>query len=400
MRRIGVCRLNQINYTSLIGEMYSLKNNIKDAAMTDNNSYETLFKNKTMKSYFLILFAVIVMFLLYIFRFYLWIFLYSLIFYVALRPLHEMLLKYVKKRIFSSTLIILIIISLVVIPSMFLLMMLSEQVYDLYGRVHLSISQDILKDIGNLPIVDKFFVFFNVEKFDLGERIISYFKATSMTAFSSLTSIVSFPVNFVIKFFLMMLILFFLFKDAYNLEGAIYRILPFPDDLEMNIVSKMKSVIYVLMLGNLFIMLLQGFMVGLGLFISGVSTPLVWGTLAAILSLIPVIGTTLIWLPASIYLYFTGNYGMAIFVACWCFSWYMILENLVKPVIFGDKLNFHPLLFFFLLLGSIQAFNLPGVIIGPIILSLFYSFWEIYKILDDYMQNKRSFEISDIPVQE
>jgi len=367
--------------------------------MTENNSYETLFKNKTMKSYFLILFAVIVMFLLYIFRLYLWIFLYSLIFYVALRPLHEWILKYVKKRIISSTLVIMIILALVVIPSMFLLMILSEQIYDLYGRIHFTVIYDILKNMGENKTVDTVLTFLNIEKAELGERILSYFKETSMSAFASITSIVSFPINFIIKFFLMMLILYFLFKDAYNLEGAVYRILPLPSDLEMNIVTRLKSVIYVLMLGNLFIMLLQGFMVGLGLFIAGVSTPLVWGTLAAILSLIPVIGTTLIWLPAALYLYFTGNYGMAVFAASWCFAWYMILENLVKPKIFGDRLNFHPLLFFFLLLGSIQAFNLPGVIIGPIILSLFYSFWEIYKILDDYMQNKRSFDVKEDSAQ-
>ncbi len=380
--------------------MYSFKiNGRKEIFMQENNSYETLFRNKTMKSYFLILFAVIVMFLLYIFRFYLWIFLYSLIFYVALRPIHEWILKYVKKRIFSSTLIIIIILSLLVIPSMFLLMVLSEQVYDLYGKIHISINYETLKQIGNHPSMDKVLTFFNIQKADLGERIISYFKETSMSVFSSITSIVSFPINFIIKFFMMMLILFFLFKDAYNLEGAIYRILPLPSDLEMNIVTKLKGVIYVLMLGNLFIMLLQGLMVGVGLYIAGAGTPLIWGTLAAILSLIPVIGTTLIWLPVSIYLYFTGNYGMAIFTACWCFSWYMILENVVKPKIFGDRLNFHPLLFFFLLLGSIEAFNLPGVIIGPIILSLFYSFWEIYKILDDYMQNKRPFESGDDSVQ-
>jgi len=380
--------------------MYSLKKTkIEVMAMTENNSYETLFKNKTMKSYFLILFAVIVMFLLYIFRFYLWIFLYSLIFYVALRPLHEWLLKYVKKRIFSSTLVIMIILALVVIPSMFLLIILSEQIYDLYGRIHFTVNYDILKNIGENKLVDNALTFFNIEKADLGERVLSYFKETSMSVFASITSIVSFPINFIIKFFLMMLILFFLFKDAYNLEGAVYRILPLPTDLEMNIVTRLKGVIYVLMLGNLFIMVLQGFMVGFGLFIAGVSTPLIWGTLAAILSLIPVIGTTLIWFPASLYLYFTGNYGMAVFTASWCFSWYMILENLVKPKIFGDKLNFHPLLFFFLLLGSIQAFNLPGVIIGPIILSLFYSFWEIYKILDDYMQNKRSFDVKDDTAQ-
>jgi len=372
------------------------KNKIEETPMTENNSYETLFRNKTMKSYFLILFAVIVMFLFYIFRFYLWIFLYSLIFYVALRPLHELLLKYVKKRIFSSTLVILIILSLVVIPSMYLLSVLSEQIYVLYERVHFTINLEVLKAIGDNKLVDNALSFFNIQKADVGQRIVNYFKATSMTAFSSITSIVSFPINFIIKFFMMMLILFFLFKDAYNIEGAVYRILPLPTDLEMNIVKRLKEVIYVLMLGNFFIMLLQGFMVGIGLFIAGVSTPLIWGTLAAILSLIPVIGTTLIWLPASVYLYYTGNYGMAVFAAGWCFSWYMLLENIVKPKIFGDRLNFHPLLFFFLLLGSIQAFNLPGVIIGPIILSLFYSFWEIYKILDDYMQNKRTF-VNDDP---
>jgi len=360
--------------------------------MIDNNSYEILFRNRTMKGYFLALFAVIVLFLLYIFRFYLWIFLYSLIFYVALRPLHEWLLKYVKKRIFSSTLIILIIMAIAVIPTMFLLIILSEQVYDLYGKIHFTVSYESLKDMGNHPLVDKTLAFFNIEKAELWTRILSYFKETSMSIFESITSIISFPINFVIKFFMMMLILFFLFKDAYNVEGAVYRILPLPSDLEMNIVSRLKGVIYVLMLGNLFIMLLQGLMVGVGLYIAGISTPLIWGTLAAILSLIPVIGTTLIWLPASVYLYYTGHYTMAIFSASWCFSWYMVLENVLKPKIFGDRLNFHPLLFFFLLLGSIEAFNLPGVIIGPIILSLFYSFWEIYKILDDYMQNKRPLE--------
>ena len=367
--------------------------------MAESNSYETLFLNRTMKISFLVLFAVIVMFLFYIFRFYLWMFLYALIFYVALRPLHEWLLKYLKKRILSSTLVILILLALVVVPSMFMLIILSEQVYDLYGKVHFNVSYDMLKNLWNHPIVDRALVFFNIEKTEFTARIISYFKEMSMSAFSSITSIVSFPISIITQFFTMLLILFFLFKDAYNLEGMVYRILPLPDELEKNIVKRLKGVIYVLMLGNLLIMILQGLMVGAGLYISGISTPLIWGTLAAVLSLIPVIGTTLIWLPASVYLYFTGHPGMGIFVACWCFSWYMVLENLVKPRIFGDKLNFHPLVFFFLLLGSIQAFNLPGVIIGPIILSLFYSFWEIYKILDDYMQNKRTLNTKDGSVQ-
>jgi len=343
-----------------------------------------------MKNYFLVLFAAIVLFLLYIFKIYLWIFLYSIIFYVALRPLHDHLLKYFRKRSISSFVIIILIIGLLVIPCMLMLAMLSEQVYELYRKLHLNINYNILREIGNNPIVESILSLFGVSKGEVEARILNFVSETSMGIFSSITEIVSFPIRFIIKFFLMMLILFFLFKDAYNIDNAIYRILPLPSDIEVEIVKKLKGVIYVLMLGNLFIMFLQGLMVGLGLFIAGVNTPLIWGTLAAILSLIPVIGTTIIWAPAALFLYFTGHFGMAIFIVCWCFGWYMILENLVKPKIMGDRLNFHPLLFFFLLLGSIQAFNLPGVIIGPIVLSLFYSFWEIYKILDDYiMQNKK-----------
>ncbi|MCL1833713.1 MAG: AI-2E family transporter [Leptospirales bacterium] len=357
--------------------------------MNERNSYNILLKNKTMKISFLILFAVILAFLVYIFRPYLWIFLYALIFYVALRPLHGLLLKYVKKRVISSSIIIFIIISLVIIPSLYLLAMLSQQIYTLYGKINLAATYDILKSIADHSFVDSILTFFEIEKVDLTTKILTSIKQISLSILPKTTMIVSYPMSFIINFFLMMLILFFLFKDAYNFEAAVYRILPLPMELEEDIVKRLKEVIYLVMVGNLLIMTLQGFLVGFGLFFAGIGTPLVWGTAAAILSLIPVIGTSLIWIPASIYLFAAGDYGMAIFVAVWSFLWYMILENIVKPKVFGDRLNFHPLLFFFLLLGSIHSFNLPGVIIGPIILSLFYSFWEIYKVIDDYTQSKK-----------
>jgi predicted PurR-regulated permease PerM len=318
----------------------------------------------------------------------LWIFLYALIFYVALRPLHDLLLKYVKKRIISSSIIIFIIISLVIIPAMYLLTILTQQIYVLYGKIDLAASYDILKSIGDNSLVSSVFSFFDIEKADISAKILTSIKQFSLSILPQTKLIFSYPMSFIIQFFLMTLILFFLFKDAYNFEAAIYRILPLPDDLEVDVVKRLKEVIYLLMVGNLLIMIIQGFMIGLGFFFVGIGTPLLWGTAAAILSLIPVIGTSIVWIPAAIYLYATGNYGMAIFIACWSFIWYMVLENAVKPKVFGDKLNFHPLVFFFLLLGSIHSFGLPGVIIGPIVLSLFYSFWEIYTVLDDYTKSK------------
>ena len=357
--------------------------------MNEKDSYSVFLKNRTMKISFLVLFAIIIAFLFYIFEPYLWTFLFALIFYIALRPLHELLLKHVKKRVISSFIIIVIIISLVIIPALYLLTILTQQIYALYGKISLAATYDIITSIEDNNLINSALLFFDIDKLDISSKILAGIKQMSLSILPRTTMIFSYPVNFVINFFLMMLILFFLFKDAYNFEGAIYRVLPLPDDLEESIVKRLKNVIYLVMLGNLLIMTLQGVVIGLGFYIADIGMPLLWGTAAAIFSLIPIIGTSLIWIPASIFLYASGNYGMAVFVACWSFILYMILENIVKPKVFGDRLHFHPLLFFFLLLGSISSFGLPGVIIGPIVLSLFYSFWEIYTVLDDYMRSKK-----------
>lgn len=357
--------------------------------MSDNESYELLNQNRTMKFVFLAMFAVIIGFLFYIFRGYLWLFLYSMIFYVVLKPIHDRLLSLVKVRVLSATIVIVLVLCIVIIPMMYLLVVLGDQAYELYGQIHFDLSQDFIKQINQNKIVSDLMTLFNIQQGELAAKITSFIQRTTMSVFSSITSIISYPIALAIKFMLMLLILFFLFKDVHIIDKSLYRIIPLPDDLERDVVTRLKKVIYILMMGNLMIMFLQGLMVGLGLYIAGLHMPLLWGALAAILSLIPVIGTTFVWVPAAIFLVCTGQVKMGIFAAVWCFSWYMLLENLVKPKVLGDKLDFHPLIFFFLLLASIQAFNLPGVIIGPILLSLFYSFWEIYKLLDEYDMHNR-----------
>lgn len=357
--------------------------------MSDGNSYELINTNRTMKIVFLAIFALIIGFLLYIFRVYLWLFLYTMIFYVVLKPMHDRVFSLVRVRLLSSIIMILFLLCIVIIPSTYLLMVLADQAFELYGHMHFAINQDFLKQIGENRAVNDLMSMFNLNQGEIAAKITEYVQQTTMSIFSSITAIISFPVNLIIKFMLMLLILFFLFKDVHIIDRSFYRILPLPDDLEKDVLQRLKKVIYILMMGNLMIMSLQGFMVGLGLYIAGIGMPLIWGTIAAILSLIPVIGTTFIWVPASLYLVFIGNAKMAIFAAVWCFTWYMLLENLVKPKVLGDKLDFHPLIFFFLLLASIQAFNIPGVIIGPMLLSLFYSFWEIYKLMDEYDMHNR-----------
>jgi len=350
-----------------------------------NDSYFSLYTNKKLKILFFVLFSFVTLLLLYIYRYYFWPFLFAVILYIALRPTYEFVLKYLKKRVLSSAIIVISLFMLVLIPLFFLLLALADQTYEFYIFLQQNINPSIIEDFLLRNEIGKIFIsYFNFKQGEIFQQILEVLQKTTFQIFSNLTTILTFSFHFSVNLSFMLLILFFLFKDGYKFDESFYKILPFPNDIEKDIVRRLKQAIEVLLAGNVIIMVLQGFAVGICFFIFGVGTPLLWGSIAAIFSLIPIVGTSFVWIPAVIYLCTQGNYLNGTLVGIWCLLWYVTLENLVKPNIFGKKLNFHPLLFFFLLLGSIQTFNLPGVIIGPILLTLFYSFWEIYKVLDNY----------------
>ncbi|MFC1671176.1 AI-2E family transporter [Spirochaetota bacterium] len=352
--------------------------------MKEKNPYLAFKENRTLKILFFVIFTLIIIGLIFIFRYYLWPFLFALILYLALRPFHEKLVKLVRKRSLSSLIVIIFLFALILAPIFLLLVSLADQTFQLYTLIHKKINSGLLQDIQNTAFAKEIIDYFSINEAEIFRKVAEFSQKAALSVLTSVTSIIAFPINFLLNLFFMVLMLFFLLKDGYKIDSSFYKILPFPDDMEENIVNRLKEVIRILLAGNLLIMILQGLMLGIGFYIVGIKMPLLWGSLAAILSLIPVVGTVLIWLPAVVYLFVTNSYLSAVFILIWSPLWYLLLENLVKPKIFGKKLNFHPLVFFFLLLGSIQAFGLTGIIIGPILLTLFYSFFEVYKLLDEY----------------
>lgn len=334
-----------------------------------------------MKVIFFVLFFIITAGILYIFQYFFWPFLFALILYIALRPVQEKLLAHMRNRTLSTIAVIVILFIIIIVPFFYLVMNLANQSYQLYNIIQEKVEKGDFNDIG---IIKQAMEYFQIHSTNLIKKAAEFLEKTAVTAFMNLTKLISFQISFTMNFLFMIMILFFLLKDGHRLGGAFYRILPFPDDIEKKIVLRLKDVIKVLLAGNLIIMSLQGLGLGLGFFLAGIDMPLLWGSFAAVLSLIPVVGTTLIWLPGALYLFFKGYYISAIFVGIWSMLWYLLLENIVKPKIFGRRLNFHPMVFFFLILGSIQAFGIAGVIVGPLLLTLFFSLWEIYKFINEY----------------
>ena len=353
--------------------------------LENNESYSILKGNKKLLIIFYSFFTIVLISIIYIFRFIFWPFLYALVLYIVLRSFYRYLVKYLKIKWVCSLIIIILIIILIIIPSFLILITLADQAYEFYIYLQQQYRQGVFDEIiRNSGLVTKIFSYTGITEKEILSQIIDMLSKTSLKIFSNLTGVLTFSIKFVINIFFMLLILFFLFKDGDNLSEKFYSALPFPNDIEKKIVRRLNNVIKVLLAGNVFIMILQGLVVGIAFAVFGLDMPLLWACVTAILSLIPVIGTPFIWVPAVIYFIIKSSYISAVIIGLWCFLGYLILENIVKPKVFGKRLNFHPLIFFFLLLGSIEAFNLPGVIIGPVLLTLFFSLWELYKILNEY----------------
>jgi predicted PurR-regulated permease PerM len=369
--------------------------------VSENNgdSYRIIRDSTTLRILFFTLMGFVLIGLFYIFRPYIWVFIFSVIVYIGVFPIYEWIRKKLKSEGIAVLIVGIGVFLLIVVPSILMLIYLGDQTWQLYTYVMDKVDHGILNRLRSYSAVEKIFSFLNIDEQALITQVTGFIKTSAGSLLSNITSLISYPVFFVANLFFMVLMLILLLKKGHDLEETFYGVLPFPDDLERKVVERLKSVIKILLAGNLFIMSLQGFFIGLGLFLAGFSAPLFWGIVGSVVSLIPLIGTGFIWIPTAIYLVILGQYGWAVFIIVWSYGWYLFFENLIKPWAFGDRLNFNPLLFFFLLLGSVQGFGLAGVIIGPLLLTLFFSLWEIYRIVQHRMpssEDKPESEKADV----
>ena len=131
----------------------------------------------------------------------------------------------------------------------------------------------------------------------------------------------------------------------------------------------------------------QGALTGIGMKIAGMHSVVLLGMVAAVCSVIPMVGTALVWLPATVYLLLTGDIWQGVFLALWCSIIVGLSDNVVRPWVVADRVTMHPLLLLFSLIGGVSTFGFLGLFLGPIVVSVLGL---LTKILTDTLQDKRS----------
>jgi predicted PurR-regulated permease PerM len=202
-------------------------------------------------------------------------------------------------------------------------------------------------------------------------NILSFLVQNLGIIFSNLARILAGLFVFLVSFF-------FLLKDGEKLRQRLLRLSPLNREDDELIINRVTAAINSVIKGSLFVATLQGISCSIGFLIFGLPNPVIWGSVAALGALVPGVGTTIVLVPAILYLYFTGQLISAIGLLAWGILAVGMIDNFLGPRFVGKRAGLHPLLILLSVLGGLSFFGPIGFILGPLTISLLLVLLDIY----------------------
>lgn len=309
--------------------------------------------------------------------------LWGLVAAIVFRPLYQQLtIRLGGRKGLAATLTLLLIIALVIIPAALVGVSLVQEASGLYAQVQtggIDFSGLIRKLNAALPTsITRF-----AQKYDLMDA--NRLRALIGTGLSSgLRSVATQALtvgqgalSFLAALGVMLYLTWFLLRDGESLGGRFRAALPLKPLLRDHLIDKFVLVIRAIMKGSVLVAVMQGIVGGLIFWFLGIEGALLWGLLMGFFSLVPAVGTGIIWVPVALYLLITGSvWEGAVLVFCGLFV-IGLIDNLLRPLLVGKDTKLPDFVVLIATVAGLELFGLSGFIIGPIIAALFIAVWDL-----------------------
>jgi len=342
------------------------------------------------KSIFTLIFIVLILVSFLIIKPFLTAVLTGLVFAYIFTPWYSRINKRISNKNFASLITSLLVILIITLPLFFVLNVVSKEAYTTYllSRQKVLSGQFLTECQPADDTVCKIVNYFTNKANQPQVRY--YFDTTVKTITNKITEnisniLFSIPI-FILDTFIVLFVMFFLFKDGHTFVNKLEKMLPLKYSYRKHMVKKLNDMAYAVIFGSLIIAIVQGTLGGIGFFIFGLPSPLIWGIVMVFAALLPYIGTSIIWLPASLFLIFDGyvNAETSLIVKGILLMLYgtfivSTIDNILKPKLIGDKSGLHPVLVLLGVLGGLKFLGFVGIIIGPMILAALVTFVNIYE---------------------
>jgi predicted PurR-regulated permease PerM len=312
----------------------------------------------------------------------------SYIFY----PFYAKLNKIIKKGNISATIVVILAILVITIPFFFMVNTITKESYVVYLMAKQRISSgEIFASCNGAGESNIFCKVSDFTKDLLENPKTSYHlerglqKATNYIIDLMSNFIFSIPL-IILNFFIMIFIMFYMVRDGTEIYSKFKELIPLEKSHKERVIKKFNDVTYAVVYGTIIVGIIQGSIGGLGLWLFGVPSPILWGVMMIITSIMPFIGPPLIWVPiVALHLInaLSVNDPTQITKGILMILYFSLIvgtiDNILKPRIVGNKSQVHPVLILLGVVGGIAFFGIIGVIIGPVILAISTAFLQIYE---------------------
>lgn len=292
---------------------------------------------------------------------------------VILDPIFQWFLRIMKnRRIWASLATVLVVIIVILIPLFFL----GRQVFIEARDTYLSLESGRVGAFGTDYLQAKLDTLFPHITINLRQYVAEF----TSWFFSNLGSFFSGTLDIALKAFLVIVALFYFLKDGIRFKKVFVNLSPLRDDYDEKIIHTLESSIRSIIRGSFLVAIIQGILCGLGFWIFGIPNPALWGMVAAICSLVPGFGTSITLIPAILFLFFTSSLTSALGLLIWGALLVGMIDNFLSPKLIERGMNIHPLFILFSVIGGVVFFGPGGFILGPLVLSLLFTLFEIYDL--------------------
>ncbi len=303
-------------------------------------------------------------------------------------PVYRRLLPVLNSRVLASAAMILIILLVLSLPVAFVVQSLANEAVSGYSLVRRILDEGLPTDACD----DEGIICsgYEIVKKTLSDA--AFQERLKDTLRSFVQYIVKYSEQFVLSIpgrilsvFLFFFMCYYFFKDGKEIMQRIWDLMPLHARSKQHIQQRIGDVLFAVVYGSLLVAFIQGLIAGIGYWIFGIKAPILWGLVTALFALLPVLGTTFVWLPASLYLMLNGfmlSDSSGIFRGIGLFLYGALIvstiDNVLKPKIIGHRGKVHPVIVLLGVFGGLIVFGPIGIIVGPVVLALFITFVNMY----------------------
>lgn len=310
---------------------------------------------------------------------------WAVVFCVVFYPIYVFVLRYVKLKTIASLVTLLMILLVIIGPFSYIAIAIIGEIKDFLGRTETGGAEGIKAILSNeriMDIVNRIQPYIGLKGKSAEQIIIENANKVGNVMVDRLstgfTNILSLTVNFVFMSFT----IFFLLKDGPGFFQKIRSYIPFSEQQKDRLTAQVKDMIVSTIYGGVIVAIIQGILGGLAFAVLSIGSPVLWGSVMAIMSFVPLLGTSVVWAPASIILFLQGSYMKGIFLMLIGLLVISMVDNILKPLIIGGRTKMPTVIIFFSVLGGIKFFGLLGLVLGPLVFALFLSVLEIFRTIE------------------